>query len=65
MEQRVAESETRHRGVLENMDEAFTLFDQDFNIVDVNDTACRPVGPARRDAANVNAQAPVNRMTRG
>ncbi len=38
---RVAESEARHRGVITNMDEAFTLFDSDFNIVEVNDAACQ------------------------
>lgn len=40
VEQRVLESEARHRGVLANIDEAFTLFDADFKIVEVNQRAC-------------------------
>jgi PAS domain S-box-containing protein len=48
-EERVAESEARHRGVLANMDEAFTLFDQDFNIIDVNDAACRLIDAGRTE----------------
>ncbi|WP_228536348.1 ATP-binding protein [Noviherbaspirillum malthae] len=46
-EKRVAESEARHRGVITNMDEAFSLFDRDFNIIEVNDAACQLVGIAR------------------
>ncbi|MGJ9417689.1 ATP-binding protein [Massilia sp. CMS3.1] len=46
-EERIAESEARHRGMISNMDEAFTLFDVDFNIVEVNDAACRLVGLTR------------------
>lgn len=48
-EERITESEARHRGVLANMDEAFTLFDQDFNIIDVNDAACRLIGASRTE----------------
>lgn len=38
---RVAESEARHRGVITNMDEAFALFDPQFNIIEANDAACQ------------------------
>lgn len=41
VEMRVAESEARHRGVITNMDEAFTLFDADFNIIEVNEASCK------------------------
>ena len=45
-EERIAESEARYRGVITNMDEAFSLFDRDFNIIEVNDAACQLVGIA-------------------
>ena len=44
VEKRIAESEARYRGVITNMDEAFTLFDPDFNIIEVNDATCQLVG---------------------
>jgi PAS domain S-box-containing protein len=53
-ERRLAESEARHRGVLVNMDEAFTLFDQDFTILEVNDGACRLVGMTREEMIGRN-----------
>jgi PAS domain S-box-containing protein len=53
-EERVAESEARHRGVLENMDEAFVLFNKDFSIIDVNDAACRLVGSERKELIGAN-----------
>ena len=46
-QQRVVESEARYRGVCENMEEAFTLFDNAFNIIEANDAACSLVGIAR------------------
>ncbi len=36
-EQRLAASDARHRGVLENMDEGFVLFDREFRVLEVND----------------------------
>lgn len=48
-EQRLADSEARHRGVLTNMGEAFTLFDAEFHIVEVNDAACELIGIARSE----------------
>jgi PAS domain S-box-containing protein len=48
-ERRLSESEARHRGVLQNMEEGFTLFDQDFNILEVNDAAMRLVGLPREE----------------
>lgn len=47
-ERRLASSEARHRGVLENMDEGFMLFDRDFTILEVNTAATQLVG-LRRD----------------
>lgn len=40
-EQRLAESEARHRGVLNNMDEAFLLLDPDFCVLETNNAASR------------------------
>ncbi|MCW8093081.1 PAS domain-containing protein [Alteromonas sp. ASW11-130] len=40
-EQRLAESEARHRGVLANMDEAFLLLGPDFCVLEANDAASR------------------------
>ncbi|MCW8107748.1 PAS domain-containing protein [Alteromonas ponticola] len=40
-EQRLAESEARHRGVLTNMDEAFLLLGPDFRVLEANDAASR------------------------
>jgi PAS domain S-box-containing protein len=54
VEMRVAESEARHRGVITNMDEAFALFDQDFNIIEVNDATCKFVGVSREQLLGVN-----------
>lgn len=54
VEMRVAESEARHRGVITNMDEAFTLFDPDFNIIEVNEATCRFVGLPRSQLLGVN-----------
>ncbi len=47
-ERRLAESESRHRGVLQNMEEGFMLFDREFTILEVNDAAVALVG-LRRD----------------
>lgn len=41
VEQRLAESEARHRGVLTNMDEAFLLLGPDLRVLEVNDAASR------------------------
>jgi PAS domain S-box-containing protein len=54
VEMRVAESEARHRGVITNMDEAFALFDQDFNIVEVNDATCKFVNMPRSQMLGAN-----------
>lgn len=54
VEMRVAESEARHRGVITNMDEAFALFDQDFNIIEVNDATCKFVGIPRSQLLGAN-----------
>jgi PAS domain S-box-containing protein len=48
-DRRLAESEARLRSVLSNTDEAFTLFDSDFTIVEVNDAACQLVGLSREE----------------
>ncbi|NMH59507.1 PAS domain-containing protein [Alteromonas ponticola] len=40
-EQRLVESEARHRGVLTNMDEAFMLLGPDFRVLEANDAALR------------------------
>ncbi len=53
-EQRVIASEARHRGVLSNMDAAFTLFDPDFNVIEVNDAACQLVGLERTEFLGAN-----------
>lgn len=53
-ERRLAESEARHRGVLENMDEGFVLFDRDFVILEVNKAAERLVGLEREDLIGHN-----------
>ncbi|MGP1716567.1 MAG: ATP-binding protein [Methylophilus sp.] len=54
VEMRVAESEARHRGVITNMDEAFALFDHDFNIIEVNDATCKFVGISRAQLLGAN-----------
>lgn len=54
VEMRVAESEARHRGVITNMDEAFALFDSDFNIIEVNDATCKFVGIPRAQLLGAN-----------
>jgi PAS domain S-box-containing protein len=54
VEMRVAESEARHRGVITNMDEAFALFDQDFNIIEVNDATCKFVAMSRSQMLGAN-----------
>ena len=46
-ERRLVESEARHRGVLANMGEAFTLFDRDFTILEINQAALQVVGLPR------------------
>ena len=48
-QRRLAESEVRLRSVLTHTDEAFTLFDPDFTILEVNDAACRLVGLPREE----------------
>ncbi|GHA83955.1 hypothetical protein GCM10007067_22640 [Lysobacter bugurensis] len=53
-ERRIAQSEAHHRGVLENMDEGFTLFDRDFTILEVNPTALRLVGLTREQMVGQN-----------
>ncbi|GGX97130.1 response regulator [Massilia dura] len=53
-EQRLAESEARHRGVLANMGDAFALFDPDFNIIEVNDAACELIGLTRFEFIGAN-----------
>lgn len=47
VEMLVAESEARYRGVITNMDEAFALFDPEFNIIEVNDATCELVETPR------------------
>jgi PAS domain S-box-containing protein len=54
VEMRVAESEARHRGVITNMDEAFALFDQDFNLIEVNEATCKFVGLPRAQLLGAN-----------
>ena len=71
-ERRLAESGTRHRSVLEHMDEGFMLFDRDFTIVEVNqaavDMAGLPrdalVGRSHWDAFPGTFDAPIGRMYR-
>lgn len=53
-EKRIAESEARHRGVITNMDEGFSLFDPDFNVIEVNDAACKAVGIERSELLGAN-----------
>ncbi|MFC0676714.1 PAS domain-containing protein [Lysobacter korlensis] len=53
-ERRIVESEAHHRGVLENMDEGFTLFDRDFTILEVNPAALRILGLAREQMVGQN-----------
>ncbi len=53
-ERRLAESEARHRGVLANMEEGFTLFDQDFTILEVNGATTRLVGLTREQLIGRN-----------
>lgn len=53
-ERRLSESEARHRGVLENMEEGFTLFDRDFNILEVNDATMRMVQLPREELIGRN-----------
>ncbi|GAB6194867.1 PAS domain-containing protein [Lysobacter xanthus] len=53
-ERRIAESEARYRGVLQNMDEGFVLFDRDFTILEVNDATLRLVGLARDELIGRN-----------
>ncbi|HEY4556112.1 MAG TPA: PAS domain-containing protein [Lysobacter sp.] len=53
-ERRLAASEARYRGVLQNMDEGFTLFDADFTILEVNDAALAMVGLAREQLVGAN-----------
>lgn len=48
-QRRLAESEKRLQSVLTHTDEAFTLFDPNFTIVEVNDAACRLVGLPREE----------------
>lgn len=53
-ERRLAKSEARHRGVLDNMDEGFTLLDERFTILEVNDEAVRIVGLPRGELVGRN-----------
>ena len=53
-ERRLTQSEAHHRGVLENIDEGFSLFDKDFNILEVNRTALRLVGLTREEMIGKN-----------
>jgi PAS domain S-box-containing protein len=53
-ERRLSESEARHRGVLENMEEGFTLFDRDFNILEVNEASMRMVKLTRQELVGHN-----------
>lgn len=53
-ERRLAASEARYRGVLENMDEGFTLFDSDFTILQVNDSATTMTGLSRDELIGSN-----------
>lgn len=48
-ERRLSESEARHRGVLENMEEGFTLFDREFKILEVNEAAMRMAKLTRQE----------------
>jgi len=71
-DRRVAESESRHRGVLENMGEGFILFDRDFTILEVNDATIRLIGLPRDELLGWNHwdrfpgadDAPVGRLYR-
>lgn len=53
-ERRLAASEARHRGVLENMEEGFALFARDFTILEVNEATTRIVGMPRDDMIGHN-----------
>ena len=53
-ERQLVESEARHRGILENMEEGFTLFDRDFTIVEVNGAATAMVGLTRDEMVGSN-----------
>jgi PAS domain S-box-containing protein len=53
-ERRLSESEARHRGVLENMDEGFTLLDHAFNILEVNGATARLVQLPREELVGHN-----------
>lgn len=53
-DERLAESEAHHRGVLSNMEEGFTLFDREFTIIEINDAACRLVGLPRTELLGTN-----------
>lgn len=53
-ERRLAASEARHRGVLENMEEGFSLFDRDFTILEVNQATTRLVGMPREELVGHN-----------
>ncbi|GHA84009.1 PAS domain-containing protein [Cognatilysobacter bugurensis] len=53
-ERGLAQSEAHHRGVLENMDEGFSLFDRDFTILEVNPAALHIVGLTREQMVGRN-----------
>jgi len=53
-ERQLAESGSRHRSVLQHMDEGFMLFDRDFNILEVNQAAVDMAGVARDDLVGRN-----------
>ena len=71
-ERRLAESESRHRGVLANMDEGFVLLNRNFTILAVNAAATRMTGLGREQLIGRNhwacfpgtEDAPVGRMYR-
>ena len=48
-ERRLAQSESRHRGVLDNMGEGFALFDRDFTLLEMNPAGVAMVGLPRRE----------------
>ncbi len=53
-QQRVTQSEADYRGVCENMEGAFTLFDDKFNIIEANNAACQLVGIAHPELVGSN-----------
>ena len=53
-ERRLAESEAQYRGVLANMDEGFTLFDADFNILEINEQTVGLTGFSREELIGEN-----------